>query len=104
MVCFLQLVFDMQLLSIKNFPAAAPSTKLDVHPVTARYAQLTASLLLLNADYQVRLTGKCLTSQPLWYLVLCRPYRAYRCCLNQACCTTFKPFHFALFADTRLSV
>ncbi len=48
-----QLVFDNQLSSIKNFPATAPSAKLDVHPITARYAQLTASLLLLNADYQV---------------------------------------------------
>lgn len=45
-------VFDMQLASLKNYPATAPSTKLDVHPVAARYAQLTASLLLLNADYQ----------------------------------------------------
>lgn len=43
----------MQLASLKNYPATAPSTKLDVHPVAARYAQLTASLLLLNADYQV---------------------------------------------------
>jgi hypothetical protein len=49
-----QSLFDVQLTSLKSFPAAAPSAKLDVHPVTARYAQLTASLLLLNADYQVR--------------------------------------------------
>jgi len=49
----LKVVFDMQLASVTSYvvPAAAPA-RLEVHPVTQRYAQLTASLLLLNADYQ----------------------------------------------------
>lgn len=44
----------MQLASVTSYvvPAAAPA-RLEVHPVTQRYAHLTASLLLLNADYQV---------------------------------------------------
>jgi hypothetical protein len=56
----LQSLFDVQLTSLKAFTATAPSSKLDVHPVTARYAQLTASLLLLNADYQVSICIKLL--------------------------------------------
>ena len=49
-----QVVFDMHLASVTGHvvPAAVPA-KLEVHPVTQRYAHLTASLLLLNADYQV---------------------------------------------------
>ena len=52
---WLQAMFDMQLSSIKAYsPGGAFAEDTRPHFITQRYAQLTASLLLLNADYQVR--------------------------------------------------
>ncbi len=47
-------MLDLQLQSIKGFNAANWSSDAAVHFITQRYAQLTTSLLLLNADYQAR--------------------------------------------------
>lgn len=49
----LQALFDMQLGSIKHYSIATFTPEVKVHFIVYRYAQLTASLLLLNADYQV---------------------------------------------------
>ncbi len=67
-----QVVFDMQLGSVTGYvvPAAAPA-RLEVHPVTQRYAQLTASLLLLNADYQVG-AEPCPAASAPWHLPRCQ--------------------------------
>lgn len=51
----LQAVLDNQLTSIKNFNTASFSEDLAVHPVTSRFATLTASLLLLSSDFEVLL-------------------------------------------------
>lgn len=42
----------MQLQSIKGYNAASWGPDITVHIITQRYAELTTSLLLLNADYQ----------------------------------------------------
>lgn len=55
-----QALFDMQLGSIKHYSIATFSPDVKVHFIVYRYAQLTASLLLLNADYQVSLSDPCL--------------------------------------------
>lgn len=50
----MQVVFDLHLGSIKSFNIATTFTQeFKVHYLTQRYAQLTSSLLLLNADYSV---------------------------------------------------
>ena len=49
-----QAMLDVQLQSIKGYNAANWGPDIAVHMVTQRYAQLTTSLLLLNADYQAR--------------------------------------------------
>ena len=49
-----QAMLDMQLHSIKSYSAASWGPDIAVHVITQRYAQLTTSLLLLNADYQAR--------------------------------------------------
>ena len=51
--CCLQALFDMQLSSIKHYSIGSFTPDVKVHFIVYRYAQLTASLLLLNADYQV---------------------------------------------------
>jgi hypothetical protein len=48
-----QVLPDMQLASIKGFNIAGFSEDTRIHVLTQRYATLTTSLLLLNADYQV---------------------------------------------------
>ncbi|KAK9819744.1 hypothetical protein WJX72_001832 [[Myrmecia] bisecta] len=45
-------LFDLQLASIKNYNPGSFSEDVKLHFITQRYAQLTASLLQLNADYQ----------------------------------------------------
>ena len=47
-------MLDVQLQSIKGYNAANWGPDIAAHVVTQRYAQLTTSLLLLNADYQAR--------------------------------------------------
>lgn len=49
-----QAMLDVQLQSIKGYNAANWGPEIAAHVVTQRYAQLTTSLLLLNADYQAR--------------------------------------------------
>ena len=49
----LQALFDMQLSSIKHYNIGTFTPDVKVHHIVLRYAQLTASLLCLNADYQV---------------------------------------------------
>ena len=49
-----QAMLDVQLQSIKGYSAASWGPDIAAHVVTQRYAQLTSSLLLLNADYQAR--------------------------------------------------
>ena len=49
----LQALFDLQLSSIKHYNIGTFSPDVKVHYIVHRYAQLTASLLALNADYQV---------------------------------------------------
>ena len=49
----LQALFDLQLSSIKHYNIGTFSPDVKVHYIVHRYAQLTASLLCLNADYQV---------------------------------------------------
>ena len=51
----LQALFDLQLGSIKHYNIGTFSPDVKVHHIVHRYAQLTASLLCLNADYQVSL-------------------------------------------------
>ena len=48
-----QALFDLQLSSIKHYSIATFTPDVKVHYIVLRYAQLTASLLCLNADYQV---------------------------------------------------
>ncbi|KAK9822680.1 hypothetical protein WJX81_008329 [Elliptochloris bilobata] len=45
-------MLDAQLQSMKGYNAASWGPDIAVHIITQRYAQLTTSLLLLNADYQ----------------------------------------------------
>ena len=47
-----QALLDTQLASVKEYNTASFTLATDVHPITMRYAELTTSLLLLNADYQ----------------------------------------------------
>ena len=48
------MVFDAQLASIKGFKvASATALRLEVLPLAQRYAALTASLLVLSAEYEV---------------------------------------------------
>ena len=49
----MQALFDLQLSSIKHYAIASFVPDVKVHYIVQRYAQLTASLLSLNADYQV---------------------------------------------------
>ena len=49
----IQALFDVQLASIKHYSVASFSEDSKLHFITYRYAQLTASLLQLNTDYQV---------------------------------------------------
>lgn len=49
----LQAVLDGQLASLKAFNLASFAEVVKLHPVTQRYATLTASMLLLNSDLQV---------------------------------------------------
>lgn len=49
----LQALFDLQLSSIKHYNIATFVPDVKVHYIVHRYAQLTSSLLSLNADYQV---------------------------------------------------
>ncbi len=49
----LQALFDLQLSSIKHYNIGTFTPDVKVHHIVHRYAQLTASLLSLNADYQV---------------------------------------------------
>lgn len=51
---WMQLLFELQLRSIAHYNIATFSEDTKVHFITQRYAQLTTSLLLLNADYNVR--------------------------------------------------
>lgn len=55
-IYLVQIVLDVQLNSLKTFNASSFSEDVGVHPVTARFATLTASLLLLNSDFKVRAT------------------------------------------------
>lgn len=48
-----QALFDLQLSSIKHYNIATFVPDVKVHYIVHRYAQLTSSLLSLNADYQV---------------------------------------------------
>ena len=48
-----QAVLDAQLSSLKAVNPASFSENVQLHPVTSRYGILTASLLLLNSDFQV---------------------------------------------------
>ena len=48
------MVFDAQLASIKGFKMAGGAVpRLEVLPLAQRYAALTASLLVLSAEYEV---------------------------------------------------
>lgn len=48
------MVFDAQLMSVKEFKVSGGlSPRLELLPLTQRYAALTTSLLLLNVDYEV---------------------------------------------------
>lgn len=49
----LQALFDLQLSSVKHYNIGTFTPDVKVHHIVLRYAQLTASLLCLNADYQV---------------------------------------------------
>lgn len=52
--CFVaQALFDLQLSSIKHYTIGSFVPDVKVHFIVHRYAQLTASLLSLNAAYQV---------------------------------------------------
>ena len=53
----LQALFDIQLASIKHYSVASFSEDSKMHFITYRYAQLTASLLQLNTDYQVGMSA-----------------------------------------------
>ena len=56
----LQALFDLQLSSIKHYNISTFTPDVKVHHIVHRYAQLTASLLCLSADYQVPfLTPSC---------------------------------------------
>ena len=59
-ICVLQALFDLQLSSIKHYNIGTFTPDVKVHHIVLRYAQLTASLLCLNADYQV-----CFKSRPV---------------------------------------
>ncbi len=48
-----QVLLDMQLVSMKSYNPANFGQDPSLHFITQRYAMLTTSLLLLNADYQV---------------------------------------------------
>ena len=50
----MQVMLDMQLTSMKAYNPANFGQDTGLHFITQRYALLTTSLLLLNADYQVR--------------------------------------------------
>ena len=49
----LQVMLDVQLTSMKSYNPASFGGDPGLHFITQRYAMLTTSLLLLNADYQV---------------------------------------------------
>ncbi len=53
----MQALFDIQLASIKHYSVASFSEDSKMHFITYRYAQLTASLLQLNTDYQVGISA-----------------------------------------------
>ena len=48
-----QAMLDVQLASMKGYNPASFGADPSLHFITQRYAQLTTSLLSLNADYQV---------------------------------------------------
>ena len=51
------MVFDAQLMSVKEYKVVGGQPpRAELLPLTQRYAALTTSLLLLNADYEVRLS------------------------------------------------
>ena len=55
------MVFDAQLASIKGFKMAGGAIpRLEVLPLAQRYAALTASLLVLSAEYEVRASNECI--------------------------------------------
>ena len=69
----MQALFDIQLASIKHYSVASFSEDTKMHFITYRYAQLTASLLQLNTDYQVSILCQTWLCQkpvprrtPLW--------------------------------------
>lgn len=68
----------MQLGSIKHYVIGTFSPDVKVHFIVYRYAQLTASLLLLNADYQVPPALPAVDSP---YPILC----VGTCCIAVAC-------------------
>ena len=51
--CYVQALFDLQLSSIKHYSISTFTPDVKVHYIVHRYSQLTASMLCLNADYQV---------------------------------------------------
>jgi hypothetical protein len=69
-----QVLLDMQLASIKGFNIAGFSEDTRIHVLTQRYATLTTSLLLLNADYQV--SAGVWTAYMLICIKMCDQYRA----------------------------
>jgi len=60
----LQALFDLQLGSIKHYNIGTFTPDVKVHYIVHRYAQLTASLLCLNADYQVSAKHSAELSMP----------------------------------------
>lgn len=52
---WVQVMLDMQLQSMRAYNPAGFGQDPGLHFITQRYALLTTSLLLLNADYQVQL-------------------------------------------------
>jgi hypothetical protein len=52
-MCLVQTILDSQLQSMKAYNPPNFGQDPSLHFITQRYAMLTTSLLLLNADYQV---------------------------------------------------
>jgi hypothetical protein len=82
MALLLQVLLDMQLSSMKAYTPPNFGQDPSLHFITQRYAMLTTSLLLLNADYQVRRCQPC--TQPLVFAQPCTI--AQPKALERACC------------------
>lgn len=81
------MVFDAQLVSVKEYRVAGGGPpRLELLPLTQRYAALTTSLLLLNADYEV---SSPMCNNPR-ILKVSQSSRAYR---NRHMCRPIKPLN-----------